>query len=112
MVLAYFVIAEAVFERTLGKELLGLKVTRLDGKRVDLWSSFVRNISKISFVLLVIDLAAGLGPMGMAGKNTATAILEPRSKPRARIESSPTGCRSLLPQQAGVFDACSTGITE
>src|SRR3989442_2926098 len=61
IILAYFVLAEAVFERTLGKELLGLKVTRLDGKRVDLWSSFVRNISKISFVLLVIDLAAGLG---------------------------------------------------
>ncbi|TMH96858.1 zinc-ribbon domain-containing protein [Candidatus Bathyarchaeota archaeon] len=64
MVLAYFVIAEAVFERTLGKELLGLKVTRLDGKRVDLWSSFVRNVSKVSFVLLVIDLAAGLGTHG------------------------------------------------
>ncbi len=64
IVLAYFVLAEAVFERTLGKELLGLKVTRLDGKHVDLWSSFVRNISKISFVLLVIDLAAGLGSHG------------------------------------------------
>ena len=64
IVLAYFVLAEAVFERTLGKELLGLKVTRLDGKHVDLWSSFVRNISKISFILLVIDLAAGLGTHG------------------------------------------------
>jgi uncharacterized RDD family membrane protein YckC len=64
IVLAYFVLAEAVFERTLGKELLGLKVTRLDGKRVDLGSSFVRNVSKISFVLLVIDLAAGLGTHG------------------------------------------------
>jgi uncharacterized RDD family membrane protein YckC len=64
IVLAYFVLAETLFERTLGKELLGLKVTRLDGKRVDLWSSFVRNISKISFILLVIDLAAGLGTHG------------------------------------------------
>ena len=64
IVLAYFVLAETLFERTLGKELLGLKVTRLDGKRVDLWSSFVRNISKISFLLLVIDLAAGLGTHG------------------------------------------------
>lgn len=64
IVLAYFVLAEAVFERTLGKELLGLKVTRQDGKRMDLWSSFVRNISKLSFVLLVIDLAGGLGTHG------------------------------------------------
>jgi len=64
IVLAYFVLAEAVFQRTLGKELLGLKVTRLDGKHVDLWSSFVRNISKVSFFLLAIDLAAGLGTHG------------------------------------------------
>jgi len=64
IILAYFVLAEAVFGRTLGKGLLGLRVRRLDGKHVDLWSSFVRNISKISFVLLVIDLAAGLGTHG------------------------------------------------
>ena len=64
IILAYFVLAEAAFGRTLGKELLGLRVTRLDGKHVDLWSSLVRNISKISFVLLVIDLAAGLGTHG------------------------------------------------
>ncbi len=62
--LAYFILAEAMFERTLGKELLGLRVGRLDGKRLDLWSSFVRNVSKISFILLVIDLAAGLGTHG------------------------------------------------
>ena len=64
IVLAYFVLAEALFERTIGKELLGLRVARLDGKRVDLWSSFVRNISKIAFILLVVDVAAGLGTHG------------------------------------------------
>jgi uncharacterized RDD family membrane protein YckC len=64
IVLAYFVFAEALFDRTFGKELLGLRVTRLDGKHVDLWSSFVRNISKIAFILLVIDVAVGLGTHG------------------------------------------------
>jgi len=64
IILAYFVLTEALFERTLGKELLGLRVTRLDGKHVDLWSSFVRNITKISFILVVIDSAAGLGTRG------------------------------------------------
>jgi uncharacterized RDD family membrane protein YckC len=64
IVLAYFILAEALFERTIGKELLGLRVTRLDGKRVDLWSSFVRNISKIAFILLIIDVAVGLGIHG------------------------------------------------
>ena len=64
IVLAYFVLAEALFERTIGKELMGLRVARLDRKRLDLWSSFVRNISKIAFILLIIDVAVGLGTHG------------------------------------------------
>jgi uncharacterized RDD family membrane protein YckC len=64
IILAYFVFAEALFERTIGKELMGLRVARLDGKRIDLWSSLVRNISKIAFILLVIDVAVGLGTHG------------------------------------------------
>jgi uncharacterized RDD family membrane protein YckC len=64
IILAYFVLTEALFERTIGKELMGLRVARLDGKRLDLWSSFVRNVSKIAFILLIIDVAAGLGTHG------------------------------------------------
>ena len=64
IILAYFVLAEALFERTIGKELMGLRVARLDNKRLDLWSSFVRNISKIVFILLVVDVAVGLGTHG------------------------------------------------
>jgi len=64
IVLAYFVLAEALFERTIGKEIMGLRVARLDGKRVDLWSSLIRNVSKIAFILLVLDVAVGLGTHG------------------------------------------------
>jgi uncharacterized RDD family membrane protein YckC len=64
IILAYFVLAEALFARTIGKELIGLRVARLDSKRLDLWSSFVRNISKIAFILLIVDVAAGLGTHG------------------------------------------------
>ncbi len=64
IVLAYFVLAEALFARTLGKELMGLRVARIDDKRVDLWSSFVRNISKVAFIALVVDVAMGLGTHG------------------------------------------------
>jgi uncharacterized RDD family membrane protein YckC len=64
IILAYFVLTEAVFARTIGKELIGLRVARLDSKRLDLWSSFVRNISKIAFILLIVDVAAGLGTHG------------------------------------------------
>ena len=64
VVLAYFILAETLFQRTIGKELMGLRVVRVDTRRVDLWSSVVRNVSKISFILLVIDLAVGLGTHG------------------------------------------------
>jgi len=36
IMLAYFVLAEALFERTIGKELMGLRVARLDNKRLDI----------------------------------------------------------------------------
>src|SRR5207249_2468139 len=68
IVLAYFVIAEALFERTIGKELMGLRVARLDGKRVDLWSSLVRNVSKIAFILLVLDGSGSRDPWGWPAK--------------------------------------------
>ena len=64
IILAYFVLAEALSERTIGKELMGLRVVRLDNKRLDLWSSFVRNLSKVAFMLLIVDVAVGLGTHG------------------------------------------------
>lgn len=64
IIIAYFILAEALFERTIGKELMGLRVARLNNKRLDLWSSFARNISKIVFILLIIDVAVGLGTSG------------------------------------------------
>ena len=62
--LVYFVLADALFQRTIGKELMGLRVARLDGKRVDLWSTLVRNVSKVAFILLVLDITVGLGTHG------------------------------------------------
>lgn len=61
IVLGYFILAEALYGRTLGKQIMGLRVERLDGRAVDLWSAIVRNISKINIVLLILDVAAGLG---------------------------------------------------
>lgn len=60
----YFFLAEALYARTIGKEILGLRVSRIDGKRVDFRTSLIRNISKIYWVLLVIDVAVGLVTSG------------------------------------------------
>ena len=63
-VFLYFLLAEGLFGRTLGKEIMGLRVERVDGKPMDLRSSFIRNISKIHWLLLLIDVAVGLGTHG------------------------------------------------
>lgn len=56
----YFVIAETTYGTTVGKLILGLKVTTDDGKMPSLGTSFIRNISKIYWVLLLLDAVVGL----------------------------------------------------
>ncbi len=64
LVLAYFVFGEALYGETFGKRILGLRVVRLDRKPMNLWASLVRNISKLSLLLLLLDVAVGLGTHG------------------------------------------------
>ncbi len=60
----YFFLAEGLYGRTLGKEIMGLRVERVDGTRLDFRSSLVRNVSKIFWVLLLLDVLVGLGTHG------------------------------------------------
>jgi len=54
--LLYFVIAESVFGYTIGKRVFDLKVVTVNGNKPDFKNVFIRNISKIIFVFLVLDL--------------------------------------------------------
>jgi uncharacterized RDD family membrane protein YckC len=60
----YFFLTEGLYRRTLGKEIMGLRVERIDGKPLDFRSSLIRNISKIYWVLLLLDTAVGLAMHG------------------------------------------------
>jgi uncharacterized RDD family membrane protein YckC len=60
----YFFLAEGIYGRTIGKQILGLGVERLDGKPLDFRSSLIRNLSKISWILLLLDVLVGLGMHG------------------------------------------------
>jgi uncharacterized RDD family membrane protein YckC len=60
----YFFFAEGLYGRTIGKEIMGLRVERVDGKPMDFRSSLFRNISKIYWVLLLLDVLVGLGTHG------------------------------------------------
>jgi len=56
----YFPIAETMYGATIGKSLLGLKVVTRTGGKLSFEKAFIRNISKIHGVLLLLDLIGGL----------------------------------------------------
>ena len=55
----YFTVAESGYGYTIGKGIVGLKVVAVDGGRPSLESAFIRNISKIFWVLLILDVIGG-----------------------------------------------------
>lgn len=52
----YFVITESIFGYTLGKMVFDLKVVTVDGNKPGFKKVFIRNISKIVFVFLILDI--------------------------------------------------------
>ncbi|MHB1867770.1 MAG: RDD family protein [Nitrososphaerales archaeon] len=57
--LLYFTIMEGIYSKTIGKSFLGLHVATLDNKPMNVEKAFVRNISKIYWLLLLLDLIGG-----------------------------------------------------
>ena len=55
----YFTLTEAYYGHTIGKGIVGLKVVETDGKSPRLENAFIRNISKIHVLLLILDLIGG-----------------------------------------------------
>lgn len=56
----YFSFAEFIYGQTIGKRLMGFKVATADRRTPNLGIAFVRNISKIHPVLLLLDVIVGL----------------------------------------------------
>jgi uncharacterized RDD family membrane protein YckC len=55
----YFTITELTYGYTFGKKIVNLKVVPSDGKKLSLESAFLRNITKIHFVFLILDTIGG-----------------------------------------------------
>jgi uncharacterized RDD family membrane protein YckC len=58
--LLYFIIMEVMMGATLGKKILGLQVQMTNGSRVTFDKSFIRNISKLFSVFLILDWLIGV----------------------------------------------------
>lgn len=56
----YFTFADAKWSGTLGKSLMGLKVTTDGGDAPTVDKALIRNVSKIYWILLLLDLIGGL----------------------------------------------------
>jgi uncharacterized RDD family membrane protein YckC len=55
----YFTVAESIYGYTMGKKLVNLKVTLASGKSPSLKNAFIRNISKIHILILLLDTLGG-----------------------------------------------------
>ena len=62
--LLYFVFMEVTYGATLGKRILGLNVQMVDGSKVTFDKAFIRNISKIFWLFLLLDWILGVATPG------------------------------------------------
>jgi len=58
--LLYFMVLDTVWGGTIGKRILGLQVQNVNGGRIQISKSFIRNISKIYGLLLLLDWLVGI----------------------------------------------------
>jgi uncharacterized RDD family membrane protein YckC len=56
----YFMILDTYWGATIGKRILGLQVQTVNGGRIPLDKSFIRNISKIFWLFLLLDWLVGI----------------------------------------------------
>jgi uncharacterized RDD family membrane protein YckC len=64
LLLLYFVLLDTYWGATIGKRILGLQVQTLNGSRIPLDKSFIRNISKIFWLFLLLDWLVGIATPG------------------------------------------------
>jgi uncharacterized RDD family membrane protein YckC len=62
--LLYFMFMDASYGGTLGKKALGFKVQMVNGDKVTFEKAFIRNISKIFWLILLIDWIIGVATSG------------------------------------------------
>ena len=62
--LLYFMFMDASYGATLGKRVLGLQVQTINGGKITFGQAFIRNISKIHGLLLLLDWIIGVATAG------------------------------------------------
>lgn len=107
----YFALFETYYGRTFGKRIMNLETTKLNGQRPHLEASFIRNLSKIYWLLVLIDTVIGLAMSGdprqkvtdrFAGTIVVSTGTSPMKSTQASIPSAKfcSQCGKRLPTNA------------
>lgn len=95
MMVLYFLVLEVAWGGTVGKRILGLRVQTVNGGKVNFGQAFIRNISKIYWLLLLLDWIVGIATAGKDRRQkytdriAGTTVVQ-TSQPFASVTSTTT----------------------
>jgi uncharacterized RDD family membrane protein YckC len=113
----YFALFETYYGATFGKRLMDLKTTRPEGQKPTLGSAFIRNISKIYWILVLVDTLIGLATPGdprqkATDRVAGTIVVSTSANPSAQatagqpVSSFCSHCGRKLPENAEYCPYC------
>jgi len=112
----YFTLLESYYGSTFGKRIMNLKITKLDGQKPPLDLAFIRNISKIYWIIVLIDTVIGLATPGdphqkVTDRIAGTTVVSTGASPLAAATAQPAAklcsyCGKTLPKNAKYCPDC------
>jgi len=117
----YFTFFETYYGSTFGKRIMNLKTTKLDGQKPSLDLVFIRNLSKIYWVLVLIDTVIGLATPGdphqkLSDRYAGTIVASTGVSPFPSVAAAKPAvnfcpyCGQKLPENAGYCPYCGKGL--
>lgn len=113
----YFTLLETYYGWTFGKKIMKLESRKLDGQRPPLDSALIRNVSKIYWVLVLIDTVIGLATLGdphqkITDRVAGTIVVSTAASPFSGLTAAPSAmrfcpyCGQKLPKDAKHCSNC------
>jgi uncharacterized RDD family membrane protein YckC len=95
MMVLYFLVLEIAWGGTIGKRIMGLRVQTVNGGTINFGQALIRNISKIYWLLLLLDWIIGIATAGKDRRQkytdriAGTTVVQ-TSQPFASVTSTTT----------------------
>jgi len=113
----YFTFFETFYELTFGKRIMNLETIKLDGQKLSLDLALIRNISKIYWILVLIDTIIGLATKGdihqkVTDRIAGTTVVSTGASPLTAITATQRAakfcsyCKQKLSEEAKYCPHC------